>query len=74
MHAYALICMNIYTCMSTSTYACMACARRHKHAWHACTMCRALPRTARVLGPLCGAPLWAAPPAPRTGSPAAPAH
>ena len=37
IHAYAPICMNIRTCVPTSTYACMAYAYRHMHAWHACT-------------------------------------
>ena len=37
MHAYAATCMNIRTCVPTSTYACMAYAYRHTHAWHACT-------------------------------------
>ena len=37
MRAYAPICMNIRTCVPTSTYACMAYAYRHMHAWHACT-------------------------------------
>ena len=42
MHAYAFICMNniICTCMSTSTYACMAHACRHMHARYACTYIR----------------------------------
>ena len=37
MHAYAPTCMNISTCIPTSTYACMAYAYRHLHAWHACS-------------------------------------
>ena len=37
MHAFVLICMNICTCLSTSTYACMAYACGHMNARHACT-------------------------------------
>ena len=37
MHAYAFICMSICICISTSTYACIAYACKHRRAWHVCT-------------------------------------
>ena len=35
--------MNTYICMSTSTYACMACACGHMHACHACVYACLIP-------------------------------